>query len=179
MDVTQFWELIEKTHVENDESGKQQATLIRQELVQLPVEEIIAYEQIFYDFFNRAEHYDLRDAASFIGAFGDSGWKDFRGWLIGQGQKVYDMILADPDSLADIVSVDMRFEITAEWLLYTGQQAYEIKTGNEDAVIPYSFDDTNEPVDRRESLWKSSSSSDEYDHLFAQKYPKIWAKFNE
>jgi hypothetical protein len=34
------------------------------------------------------------------GGCSDDGFDYFRGWLIGQGRKVYETVLADPDSLA-------------------------------------------------------------------------------
>lgn len=179
MDVTQFWQLIEKTRIENDRHGEQQAKLILEELMQLPLQEIIDYELIFRDFYDRAERYDLMDAAYFIVSFGDSGWKDFRGWLIGQGQKTYEMVLADPDTLAEIIPIEKRFEISGEVVLYTGQQAYALRMGDEDAFIPYNTDETYEASDRGESLDKDFTTWKDYDRRFAEKFPRVWEKFHD
>jgi hypothetical protein len=179
MDVNQFWALIEKTRIENDQHGEQQAALLIQELVQLSLQDIIDFDNIFDDFCARADRAILQDAAGFIVAFGDSGWMDFRGWLVGQGQKAYESILTNPDLLAEMIPVEKRFEIRAELLLSAAQQAYALQTGNDPTTMPYAFDDIYEPFDRGETLWKRSSTWDEYCQLFAEKFPKIWAKFKD
>ncbi len=176
MDIKWFWELINKTRIASNGDTDKQAQLIIQTLEELQIENIIEYEHIFYALFNYCDRYNLRDAASFIGEFGDSGWKDFRAWLICQGQEVYESVIDDPDILGDIISVDDRYKILAESLLYVGQKAYVKKLNNESLVIPYIPD--NKPVPKGESLWKNVSSQEDYDYAFMRKYPKVWAKFN-
>ncbi len=172
MDIPQFWQLIEKSRVASGGDCKRQAEILIEELLRLPVEEIIDYEHIFDKLDNRADRHDLRDIAGIIYGVGDSGWKDFRGWLIGQGQQVYEKVIANPEFLGDIAEVDTQFDNYAEFLLYVGMKAYREKTGTE---IPPIFDD--EPIEKGESLWKGVSSAEEFDRRFKEKYPKIWEKF--
>lgn len=177
MDVQQFWQLIKKTRIKNDWQGQRQAELLIQELVQLSIQDIIDFENIFNNFWGRADRGDIDDVGQFIVSYGDSGWKDFRGWLIGQGQQTYEKVLADPDWLAEIISIENRFEIQAELLLYVGQNAYEIKMGDENAIVPWLDNEIDSPFERGESLWKTFTTWEDYYRRFAEKFPKTWAKF--
>ena len=179
MDVNQFWALIEKTRVENDQLGEQQAASLIQELTQLSLQDIIDFENIFNNFWARADQSNLQDAARFIVAFGDSGWKDFRGWLIGQGRQTYEKVLSDPDSLSEIISLEKRFDVTAELLLYVGQHAYKIKMNDENAVVPWLPDENDIPFERGESLQKNFTTWEDYDRRFAEKSPRVWEKFHD
>jgi Protein of unknown function (DUF4240) len=102
MDISQFWQLTEKSHTACGDDAQKQAEFLVEELVRLPVEEIVDYDPIFDKLDNRVDRNDLSDIASIIyGGLGDSGWKDFRGWLIGEGQSTYESVLANPETLGD------------------------------------------------------------------------------
>jgi hypothetical protein len=54
---------------------------------------------------------DLWGAAYLInGGSSDDGFYYFRCWLVGMGKKVYENALANPDSLADVVTVGEEYE---------------------------------------------------------------------
>ena len=60
-----------------------------------------------HDLLDKAYVATLWDAADIIGCgCSDDGFWDFRGWLIAQGQKVYENALSDPESLLDLIDVD-------------------------------------------------------------------------
>ena len=178
MDITQFWQLIQQTHVVSNNDTQKQAELLIKELVSLSSEEIIEFERLFDSLVAHADLYNLSDIADFIyGGLGDSGWWDFRAWLVGQGKEFYEQVIANPEILAELVGVDKRNDIVAEELIYVGQKAYREKTGIDytPSVSPYPL----QPISRGVSLWKGVSSSAEYNRLFKEKYPTIWEKFAE
>jgi hypothetical protein len=128
MDITQFWQLIDRTRVASGGDNIKHAELLTDELAQLPEEEIVEYQHIFDTLVRRAERDDILEVADFIyGGLGDDGWKDFRAWLVGQGQMVYENMLADPESLVDVVGTLERLNITAELLSYAARHAFEGK----------------------------------------------------
>jgi hypothetical protein len=178
MDMTQFWQLIDRTR---GGDIKKHAERLTEELAQFPEEEIVEYQRIFDTLVNRAERYDIVEVADFIyGGLGDDGWKDFRAWLIGQGQAVYENMLADPESLVDVVGTLERLNITAELLSYAACRAFERKTGREnfyEYIGAPLLDD--EPVSKVESLWKGVNTFEEYEQRFQEKYPRVWAKFSD
>lgn len=82
---------------------------------------------------------DLWAAAYLInGGASDDGFYYFRCWLIGMGRDIYGMALADPDTLADVVSSTWDAEgIDAEAEIYAAaHQAWRQVTGQPDTA-PY------------------------------------------
>jgi hypothetical protein len=114
------------------------------------------------------------------GGVGDGGWTDFRAWLIGRGQTIYENALADPESLVDVVPTqrwDAEFErwnITAEAIYLAFDTAYEKATGDF-YLFPVWAED--EPVEQGENLWKGCTSAEEHRRRVKAKFPKAWAKF--
>jgi hypothetical protein len=106
MDTEQFWKLIEKTHQDTQGDPRKQADLLVDELAKLSEANILSYQSILDDLVDEAYIAELWDVA-FIMASGwgcsDDGFMDFRGWLIGQGQDVFEKALSDPESLVDLV----------------------------------------------------------------------------
>jgi hypothetical protein len=122
-----FWQLMEKTRDPSDEDGYRQIELLVEELVKLSVEDILDFDRIFDQFMDRAYSRNLMVAVAIFGFGGDDSFTDFRGWLIGQGKEIYERVLADPDSLADVVDEDT--DTQPESLAYVSMYAYERKTG--------------------------------------------------
>ena len=76
-----------------------------------------------------AYRWDLWAAAFVInGGASEDGFEYFRGWLIAQGEGLYQIALRYPDNLADYVEPDFD-QAKCEELLYVAQKAYEDKTG--------------------------------------------------
>src|SRR5512134_2826872 len=104
MDVETFWKLIDTTREASDGDNSKHADLLVNALVPLSLEEIFAFEAIWDDLMDFAYDAALWDAAYIIGCgCGDSGFWDFRAWLIAQGKEVYEKVLTDPESLADLI----------------------------------------------------------------------------
>ncbi len=106
MNVNIFWKLIDKTRNASNGDVSKQANLLIEELVQLPLTEILAYETIMDNLLDTAYDAALWDAAEIIECgCGDDGFSDFRAWLIAQGKDVYEKAIANPESLVDLIDV--------------------------------------------------------------------------
>lgn len=129
MEVEQFWKLIEKTYQDSQGAPRKQADLLVDELAKLSKADILSYQLILDDLVDKAYIAELWDIA-FILASGwgcsDDGFEYFRGWLIGQGQDVYEKALSNPESLVDVVEFGQ--ETQWEVLLYVAIYAYELST---------------------------------------------------
>jgi hypothetical protein len=98
MDRAQFWTLVEQT---KDGDCQQHAERLTARLRQLGPTGILAFQAIWDQLMDESYRWDLWGAAYLAnGGCSDDGFDYFRGWLIGQGRKVYETVLADPDSLA-------------------------------------------------------------------------------
>jgi Protein of unknown function (DUF4240) len=129
MDIEQFWKLIEETHQDSQGDPRKQADLLVGELAKLSEADILSYQSILDDLKDKAYIAELWDVA-FIMASGwgcsDDGFIDFRAWLIGQGQAVFEKALSDPEILVDVVEFGQ--ETQWEVLLYVAVEAFELST---------------------------------------------------
>lgn len=130
MDITKFWELVDKTREDASGDPRKQSDLLTDALAQLPANDIVAFDNIFRGLRDQAYIADLWDAAYVIDCgCSDDGFMSFREWLIGRGKEVYDKALADPETLVDIVEVGS--ENIFPTLLGVTYHAYERVTGRE------------------------------------------------
>jgi len=139
MDAAHFWRLIEEAKPKSDggceEQCDEQAERLKKSLLLLTAEDVAAFDRIFDQYRKAAYRWDLWGAAVLIngGASGD-GFEYFCRWLIGQGKIVFEAALADPDSLADLITSDIIWgdaELDCEDLGYAASEAYQEKTGQE------------------------------------------------
>ncbi len=168
MDTKEFWKLIHTTHDASGGDIPKQASLLVDALAKLSVEEILDFETIMDNLMNEAYDAALWDAAYIIGCgCGDSGFADFRAWLIAQGKDVYERALLDPESLVDLVEVDEDAQEGA--LLYVVMEAYERKTGHE---IPLSESKLKRyPPVLKGTHWPGEDKD--------ARFPKLAAKFGD
>lgn len=112
----------------------------------------------------RAYGWPLWGAAYIVnGGCSDDGFDYFLGWLVGQGREIFEAALADPDSLADVVSPDDEGAFQSEELLAAAWTAYERATGDDlpdgqflarPGLGPgWDFDDPEEMRTRYPRLW--------------------------
>lgn len=127
MDITEFWRLIDKTREAANGDARKQSDLLTEELTQLPEKEIISFDDIFHDLKGNAYMGTLWDAASLI-MYGcsDSGFEEFREWLVGRGKDAYENAIKDPETLVDVLEVGEQIFPT---LLGPAIEAYEKVTG--------------------------------------------------
>ncbi len=115
------------------------------ELLRRPAEKSVAFQVRLEKACGAAHTRALWRAADRIegGGCTDDGFHYFTLWLVGQGRKVYEAVLADPDALADLPEVralagrhrdDWDDDEWPEWeeLDYVAQDAYDELTGQED-----------------------------------------------
>ena len=174
MDIEAFWKLIDTTREASGGDNSKHAELLVAALVPLSLDEIFAFEDIWDDLMDFAYDAALLDAAFIIGCgCGDSGFQDFRAWLIAQGKEVYEMALADPESLVDLIDVDKDGQEGA--LLYVVMHAYEQKMGEE---IPTRQTRISRPVVQlKGTAWKKSTVWEEENVNL--RFPKLAAKFGD
>jgi hypothetical protein len=164
MDRADFWKRIDRAREESGGDVDETTELLQEQLTHLPDREILAFDRILWELMAESYRWDLWAAAYIInGGCSDDGFDDFRGWLIAQGQHVYDAALQNPDSLA-VVAVA---EVEHEPMLYVARLAYEEKTGNE---MPAKLVD-NYPRAPAGQPWQDNDS--ELERLL----PRLWAKF--
>lgn len=166
MDIMTFWKLIDKTREAAGGDAEKQSEQLTEELMQLPSEEIISFDEIFYDLKGKAYIGNLWDAAFIIMYYcSDSGFEVFREWLVGRGQEAYEKALADPETLVDVLEVGEQVFPT---LLGPAMEAYEKVTGTE--MPPLSGE--------RAELQGNPTGDDRQEEIFAR-FPKLTAKFWE
>ncbi|MFC8173739.1 MULTISPECIES: DUF4240 domain-containing protein [unclassified Streptomyces] len=144
MNEDAFWALI-------DELGSRPGTRderlewLEGELLRRPADESVAFQVRLEKACGTADTHALWRAANRIegGHCTDDGFHYFTLWLVGQGRKAYEAVLADPDALADVPEVralagrhrdDWDDDEWPEWeeLDYVAQDAYDELTGQED-----------------------------------------------
>jgi hypothetical protein len=133
MNHEQFWQVIENTCRSDPRSAGEWDERLIEALTRFPADEIIEWNHIFDRLAKTAYTTDLWAAAYIInGGASDDGFYYFRCWLIGMGRDIYGKAIADPDSLADVVSprwdaegIDAEAEIYAAahraWMQVTGE----------------------------------------------------------
>ena len=124
-----FWDIIEEARHSVRRTSEMPGWL-EERLSQLPESEILNFSSHFSECRDRA--YDARlwlAAVVMLRGCGDDSFDYFRGWLIAQGRKVFEAALVDPDSLAELGSVDG--DPRLEQMLYVASGAYLKRIGRD------------------------------------------------
>ena len=168
MEVETFWRIVEAAGKASDGDCRQQARLVTVALGELDPEEVLAFERILDDLMDEAYCWNLWGAADLINrGCSDDGFTDFRGWLIAQGQDVFQNALGDPDSLADHPAVSSLGEFDTLWcqeLLAAPLRAYEKLTND------------SPPEDQRPlAVLRGERWDFDDETITRQRYPRLWA----
>ncbi len=133
MEKAQFWRMIEAAKATSEGECEGQVESLISALAALPAKEIIAFDRILDELLAQSYRNDLWAAAYLInGGCSDDGFEYFRGWLIAQGETVFENALRNPETLAEVDSALMdEGQAECEDLLYVASEAYEAKTGSE------------------------------------------------
>lgn len=145
MDAQRFWNIIDKGARAGVQASllrrllrratmdqERQLDAIMQELRSLSPEELAGFKARLEEQMERAHNWDLWGAAYVMcGGCSDDGFEYFRAWLVGQGQQVFEKVIADPDALADLPVNEPDMECEFESLLYAPAEIYEEKTGGD------------------------------------------------
>ena len=131
MSTHRFWSLIDQARRDADGDVDEYGLALEGVLAHLTPDELIEFERHFDSLIDAAWRWDLWGAAYILnGGCSDDGFLYFRGWLVMQGQRVYEASLADPDSLADsFVGTGIDYE--CEDVLYVARSLYETRAGQE------------------------------------------------
>lgn len=91
---------------------------------------------------------------------------EFTGWLVAQGKSVFERVILNPETLADVLDVKQRGDFPDGRLTDVGWHVYEEKTGQMMPVI-----DIGRPMEL------IGNRVDEAD--LPKKYPRLYEKFGD
>ncbi|HRH92234.1 MAG TPA: DUF4240 domain-containing protein [Agitococcus sp.] len=169
MDISKFWKVIDKSRRVVDGEMEDMPESLKNELIKLSNEDILAFNNLYYLLMDEAYSWELWGVAYIIGGgCSDDSFTDFRSWLISKGQKAYETGLANPDSLTKFIKEqDLDIECQLEGLSYAATQAWEEKTGQE---MP-TYTNTNFNAEPTGTNWGGKEDN------LAKLLPKMWKKF--
>ena len=178
MDKTKFWKLIEQSR----RSGEQAEWLL-EKLSQESLEEVLDFEWILQGLMQESYQSRLWGAAYVLmGGCSDDTFDYFRGWLIGQGETVYERVVNDPEYLAEYIdedNLDDEGYPQNEELISVGADAYTlIKTGDtewDDEAYDELLDQLAERGLPAEPEIEFDWEEDDLEEMF----PKLWERFGE
>ena len=131
MTVDEFWNIVDRVHLNSGGDIDQKFYLLGVELRQLPLEEVRSFDAHFTECLYRAYQWSLWAAAYIMcGGCSDDGFWDFRSMLISMGRRTYDRAIADPDSLADL-DLEDGDEMQCEGYQYIAGQVEEALGGGD------------------------------------------------
>jgi hypothetical protein len=159
MDQDHFWDIVSQACRSDSRRQLDWARQLTTALTKLAPDEIIEWNHIFDRLAARAYTVDLWAAAYLInGGASDDGFYYFRCWLICMGRDTYEAAVANPDTLADVVTpgIDAEVETYAAahlaWLAVTGNPySAPYPARNEHAELvgePWDYDDAVEMRNR-------------------------------
>ena len=148
MDEKQFWQIVDSTRELAKSQKRRQgedfidahiATLTAA-LEKLPTEQIVAFNDRFWDCHQRAYDWNLWAAAYWLGGgCSDDGFLDFRACLISLGKDLFTRAVANADALAEIADRDDIPGMQAEGFQYVASGVYKKITGENISLdgVPY------------------------------------------
>jgi hypothetical protein len=136
MRTDDFWAVIDRATADRPGSPGEVAKRATADLASRDPEEIVAWGRHLDKVMVASGKEDLWAAAYLInGGCSDEGFDHFRGWLIAHGRDVLARAVRDPDSLADLPTVqaaaDTGAVFEAEEVLSIAQEAYQQATGDQ------------------------------------------------
>ena len=170
----EFWAIIAASRVsllkaDDGKNAERQEAELKRLLTALPAAQVAGFADRFQYFKAKAYHWDLWAAAYLIGGgCSDDAFMDFRNGLIASGRERYEAVLADADSLAEIVSPDDE-SLFAETLGYVASEVYEAKTGRE--LPPFTIPSPENPAGER---WYDEDEEDSQEKL-SGRFPRLYA----
>jgi hypothetical protein len=166
MPIDKFWSLVEKT-IDKDDYEQQLA--LEAALRPLSADEVLGFDITFRAQHIRSRTWDLWGVAYIAnGGASDDGFEYFRYWLMSRGRKVFEQVLAAPDSLADVVPADRTSVLENEPFAAASMRVWMHKTGKsfEDYYV-YVADCQSYPEQPSGTKPKSLEKS----------FPKTWKRF--
>lgn len=163
MDETTFWSLLDAARKASRGIPEVQVEDLERRLRALPPDDIVDFDRRFRGLLARAYDWRLWGAAYVVGGgCSDDGFEYFRGWLISRGRDAYEAALADPESLADVVT-DADGDAQVEGFAYAASRAWEAATGKGPDEFPYA--DVPSPPEPSGEPWSEEDVDDLYPRL--------------
>jgi hypothetical protein len=177
LEKKEFWRLIEKSR------DFDQAEWLTEELVQRGLKEALDFEFLFQQLMNTSYQSRLWGAAFVLmDGCSDDTFDYFRGWLIGQGEEIYNKVMEDHEFLAEYINEDNLDDEgfpQNEELLSVGMDTYTlIKTGD----IEWDDDIYDELVEALDKKGLQSVTDIEFDWEeddLENLFPVLWERFGE
>ncbi|MFC7243740.1 DUF4240 domain-containing protein [Catellatospora aurea] len=143
MSVDEFWTIVAKARQSAGDSSDAEEVAERTLalLSALPPEQIAALARPLWDLRARSYRWELWQAAYLInGGCSDDGFEYFRGWLLAQGRETFELAVADPDTLAELLAVQRVAadgeDLECESMYGVVWDAYEAATGSIELPCP-------------------------------------------
>ena len=171
MDYDEFWRLVDTTRGQSDRAEK-----LADALQARTPEEIVRFRLLYDDLMQQANKVDLWAAAHVInGRCSDEEFYYFREALIERGRAVFDAGVANPDSLADVVTPGEKVH-EGEGLGNAPLMAWTAKSGGSEEAFYEAVDGADERTDRgdaEEGEWWDFKDNAEVRH----RLPRLAARF--
>lgn len=147
LDEQEFWSIIDAVRLPDEEETEERIDLLREQLQALDLAKLEGFLRVYETLLRRANRWDLRGAAYIV----DQGWSDesfwyFCDWLISEGRERFYRVLADPDSLAEVLPFD---EFWLQGFTDVACEVYEELSGQEPDV-----DLAPEPAQAEGTRWQ-------------------------
>ena len=163
MESEKFWKIIETTKSKSLGDYEKQQSELEKELSKLTANEVLEFDNKFRTLRGEVYNWNFWAAAYIInGGCSDDCFSDFRGWLIGQGQSIYENAIKNIETLTELNETN-----DGDWegLSYIPTEVYEKKTGNDmPQGIQENFEITGDEWEEDENDLKN-------------RFPKLYTKF--
>ncbi len=163
MESEKFWKIIETTKSKSLGDYEKQQSELEKELSKLTANEVLEFDNKFRTLRGEIYNWNFWAAAYIInGGCSDDCFSDFRGWLIGQGQSIYENAIKNIETLTELKETN-----DGDWegFSYIATDVYEKKTGNDmPQGIQENFEITGEEWEEDENDLK-------------KRFPKLYKKF--
>lgn len=166
MERAEYWQIIDEAKPDPEDEDAYYERL-HEALVQLPEAEILDFERHHSELGQEAYRRDLWSAVSAInGGASDDGFTYFRWWLAVQGEDVFQLALANADSLAEINAATD--ELENESLGYVALHAWQDATEQPDSYPDWPHAKKKRKPPKLRGRWIQSESA------FRRKWPLLW-----
>lgn len=160
MNELRFWEIIAHG-LQTANDTEEQADLIIETLIKSPVKDIVEFQRILEKQWEKCSTAKLYAACRFILDISDEEEADdrfpnFCGWVLSLGKEAFHAAIENPDSLAPFLKKNEEgdFICECEMMMFLADNAYEMKTGEEDFYEKFDseldYEMQGEELDKKE-----------------------------
>ncbi|MCL6572837.1 MAG: DUF4240 domain-containing protein [Bacillus sp. (in: Bacteria)] len=181
MNNLEYWDLIDQSKSYEEE----QVEWLTEKLSKRSINEIVDFEFIFQSYMNESYQSHLWGAAYLImGGCSDDSFDYFRGWLISQGQEVFEKTLLNPEFLANYISdKNLGEEGVPEYeeFLNLGFDAYTLKKdGDPEEWDENLYDEMLNLLSQKGWVANTEIELDwEDEDDLEEMFPTLWERFGE